>query len=92
MLRSMTDLENCAIGASDGPIGQVKDFCFDDDAWVIRYLVVDTGSWLSGRKVLISPISIRHPKWAEHLLPVTLSRAQVERGSLCTCRPCATTQ
>ena len=53
MLRSTDDLQNFAIGATDGHIGHVKDFYFDDDAWVIRYLVVDTGSWLSGRKVLI---------------------------------------
>jgi len=43
------------LAASDGEIGQVKDFYFDDQNWVMRYLVVDTGSWLSGRKVLISP-------------------------------------
>jgi hypothetical protein len=61
MLRSMKDLENYAINATDGLIGRIKDFYFDDDAWVIRYLVVDTGSWLSSRKVLISPISVCQP-------------------------------
>ena len=44
MLRSMNDLEDCAIRATDGSIGQVKDLYFDDKAWVIRYLVVDTGT------------------------------------------------
>jgi hypothetical protein len=78
MLRSMQDLENYAIGATDGPIGHVKDFYFDDDAWVIRYLVVETGSWLSSRKVLISPMSIQHPNWADRLLPVSISKAQVK--------------
>ena len=51
--------------ATDGAIGHVKDFYFDDEAWVIRYLVVDTGSWLSSRKVLISPIAIGHPNWTD---------------------------
>ena len=78
MLRSMKDLEGYAIGATDGPIGQVSDFYFDDDRWVIRYLVVDTGTWLSGRLVLISPISVKQPDWAHALLPVTLTRAQVK--------------
>ena len=78
MLRSLNDLENYAIGATDGSIGHVKDFYFDDDSWVIRYLVVDTGSWLSSRKVLISPVAIRHPDWAARLLPVSLSKAQVK--------------
>jgi hypothetical protein len=77
MLRSMQDLENYAIAATDGPIGHVKDFYFDDQAWVIRYLVVDTGPWLASRKVLISPISIHHPNWAYRSLPVSLSREQV---------------
>lgn len=39
MLRNTKDLENYAISATDGPIGHVKDFYFDDDAWVIRYLM-----------------------------------------------------
>ena len=59
MLRSIKDLEHYAIGATDGDIGRVKDFYFDDDSWVVRYLVVDTGSWLAGRSVLISPISLQ---------------------------------
>ena len=39
MLRSMSDLENYAIRAVDGTIGHVMDFYFDDETWVIRYLV-----------------------------------------------------
>jgi hypothetical protein len=80
MLRSMNDLENYAIGATDGPVGQVKDFFFDDDSWVIRYLVVETGSWLASRKVLISPIAIRGPNWADRLLPVSISMEQVRNS------------
>ena len=78
MLRSMNELEECAIRATDGIIGQVKDLYFDDKAWVIRYLVVDTGSWLSSRKVLISPIAIGHPDWTEKVLPVSITKQQVK--------------
>ena len=53
MLRSLKDLEDYTIRATDGKIGHVKDFYFDDAAWAIRYLIVDTGTWLSSRKVLI---------------------------------------
>jgi len=80
MLRSMKDLENYAIGASDGPIGHVKDFYFDDDSWVIRYLVVDTGSWLNGRQVLISPMAIRQANWLDRLLPMALTKEQVRNS------------
>ena len=80
MLRSMKDLKDYAIHATDGIIGQVKDFYFDDKAWVIRYLVVDTGSWLSSRKVLISPIAIGQPDWANKVLPVSITKEQVKNS------------
>ncbi len=80
MLRSMKDLEGYAIRATDGDIGHVKDFYFDDEVWVIRYLVVDTGSWLSSRKVLISPIAIGEPNWAGKVLPVSITKEQVKNA------------
>jgi len=80
MLRSMKELENYAIHATDGTIGHVKDFYFDDETWVIRYLVVDTGSWLSSRKVLISPIAIGHADWTGKVLPVSITKEQVKNS------------
>jgi hypothetical protein len=80
MLRSMKDMEDYTIGATDGIIGRVRDFYFDDEAWVIRYLVVATGEGTAGRKVLISPISIGQPNWSEKILPVSLTRAQVQKS------------
>ncbi|MCE2594890.1 PRC-barrel domain-containing protein [Motilimonas cestriensis] len=59
MLHSLNDLENFAINATDGDIGHTKDFYFDDKQWAVRYLVVETGSWLASRKVLLSPIAIK---------------------------------
>ena len=58
MLRSIKQLYGDKLGASDGEIGHVKDFYFNDQHWAIRYLVADTGSWLPGRQVLISPHSL----------------------------------
>ena len=78
MLRSVKDLEGYAVGATDGEIGRVQDFYFDDLAWVARYLVVDTGAWLSSRKVLISPMAIGRPDWTERLLHVWLTKEQVK--------------
>lgn len=80
MLRSMSDLQNYAIGATDGSIGHVEDFYFDDQAWVIRYLVVKTGAWLAGRKVLISHIAVGKPNWNERVLPVAITKAQVKNS------------
>ncbi|MEB0059706.1 PRC-barrel domain-containing protein [Variovorax sp. LG9.2] len=80
MLRNTQQITTCAIDAIDGAIGHVKDLYFDDDAWVIRYFVVDTGAWLSGREVLISPISIQQSKWARDTLPVSITRDQVRNS------------
>ena len=80
MLRNVKVLRGYAIRAKDGLIGKVDDFYFDDEAWGIRYLVVNTGSWLSGRTVLISPIALGHAGWMARQLPVSLTRAQVERS------------
>jgi hypothetical protein len=80
MLRRMKDMEGYSISATDGIIGLVKDYYFDDEAWVIRYLVVETGAWLSSRRVLISPISINQPNWSEKIIPAAITQEQV-RGS-----------
>jgi hypothetical protein len=58
MLFAVSGLQGCRIAASDGRIGAVKDFLFDDQSWKIRWMVVDTGDWLPGRKVLIPPSAI----------------------------------
>jgi len=80
MLRSMNDLQDYTMHATDGNIGHVKDCYFDDKSWAIRYLIVDTGSWLSNRKVLISPIAIRIPNWRERVLPVSITKEQVRNS------------
>jgi hypothetical protein len=58
MLRSIDSIIGYRLEATDGEFGRCKDFLFDDEKWVTRYMVVDTGKWLPGRKVLISPISV----------------------------------
>jgi hypothetical protein len=80
MLRSTKEMEHYSIGATDGVIGTVRDFYFDDQAWVIRYLVVGTDSWLANRKVLISPFAIGQPRWSDKIFPVSLTQAQVRNS------------
>jgi hypothetical protein len=80
MLRSIKTLEGFAIGATDGAIGKVTDFYFDDQAWAIRYVVVDTSSWLGGREVLISPYAIGAPDWSGRVMPVKVSKEQVKHS------------
>ena len=78
MLRNVKALRGYQMLATDGVIGEVDDVYFDDDCWAIRYLVVDTGGWLAGRKVLISPLAIGVPDWMGQRLPVSLTKARVK--------------
>jgi len=80
MLRKLDDLEGYPIEATDGAIGEVTDFLFDDESWVVRYLVVQTGEWLSSRKVLISPIAIGQPDWSYRTLRVPMTTDQVRNS------------
>jgi hypothetical protein len=80
MLRSVAELENYTIGASDGTVGSVQDCYFDDEAWAIRYLVVKTGTWLVGREVLISPLSVGSSDTAGRVLHVSISQDQVRNS------------
>ena len=80
MLRSIKQLYGKALGTAEGEIGHVKDFYFDDQHWVVRYVVADTGSWLSGRLVLISPHAFGNFHQDGDCLLVNLSRKQIENG------------
>ncbi len=80
MLRSAKDLKGYAIRAKDDEIGKVKEFLFDDQSWTIRYMVADTGGWLTGRLVLISPNALQGSDWENEVLPVSLTKEQVENA------------
>lgn len=78
MFYQLTKLRGYSIGAVDGEIGSVRDVYFDDEWWGVRYFVVKTGGWLSGREVLISPRAVRPGAWSDGVIPVDLTREQVE--------------
>lgn len=80
MLRNINKLKGMSIFAADGEIGTVEYLFFDDEAWAIRYLVVNTGNWLTGREVLISPRSISHVNWVEGGVNLSLTKDQVEQS------------
>lgn len=80
MLRSTRHLKGFRIGATDGDIGHVDACYFDDASFTVRHLVVDTGSWLAGRKVLISPMALREIDWDRGRINAALIKAQVEQS------------
>ena len=78
MHQDTKDLCGHRLTATDGDIGHIRDFYFDDTTWMIRYLVADTGNWLPGRLVLISPHSLGRFDPVSRTLGVALSRVQID--------------
>jgi hypothetical protein len=80
MLQVISALKGYAIEASDGRIGTVNDFLFDSEIWKVRWLVVDTGTWLTERKVLVHPAAIVRSDHERQAFAVKLTKAQVEES------------
>lgn len=88
MVKNINKLYGNKLNASDGNIGKIKDFYFDDQFWNIRYLVAETGTWLNERQVLISPFSIERLDSEDEVLIVNLTKKQIEDSpSIETHRP-----
>ncbi len=80
MQRSINSLSGFTIGATDGEIGKVKEFYFDDETWAIRYLVIETGNWFFNKKVLIAPQALLAPDWENKNFPVNLTKEQIKNS------------
>ncbi len=80
MIQSAGTLLNLELRARDGVLGKIKDFYFDDERWTLRYLVVETGTWLNSRKVLISTAVLDAADWEKGLMPVNLTQEQVRQS------------
>lgn len=81
MLRSLKQVESYKVSATDGDVGKVTDFLFDDQHWTTRYLVTDTsGFWEAAHLVLISPISFGSIDWAAKLFHVALTKDKIKNS------------
>jgi uncharacterized protein YrrD len=80
MFKLANNLIGNALHATDGEIGQVKDLLFDDRAWRVRYLVLDTGRWLPGRKVLLTPGDVTASDGDADTLSVAFDKEKVENS------------
>ena len=78
MLNKAKTLKGYKLDSLDGEIGKVKEFYFDDQHWTIRYLVADTGNWLTGRQVLISPYALVAVNKEEQHIAIDLTKKQIE--------------
>ena len=76
MLHLAHKVAGAAVRGTDGDIGTLEDFYFEEDRWTVRYLLVDTGHWFSGKRVLISPMSVRDG-WGRSGVQLSLTKDQV---------------
>jgi stress response protein YsnF len=79
-LRSTLAVNDYKVQASDGELGHIDDFVLDDETWAIRYLIVNTGNWWSGKKVLISTQWIKRVSWSDSKVFVDLARESVKKS------------
>jgi len=77
-LLNTKELVGNKLAALDGDIGHIRDFYFDDNIWVVRYAVADTGSWLTGRLVLLSPHAFGKLDQREKTLHINLRKLQIQ--------------
>ena len=80
MIHSLEQLKNLVLSAEDGDIGRSQDFLVDDRAWVVRYMVADTGQWLPKRKVLVFSELLGAPDWDTSRIPLQMPKAQLEKA------------
>jgi hypothetical protein len=77
-LRSVKSIDGYCLHGSDAAVGHVSDVIIDDHDWEVRYLVVDTGAWWSGHKVLLSPHWASRIDWAGRKVHVDMPCAAIK--------------
>jgi hypothetical protein len=80
MLRSVKSLYGYRIHAVDGDIGEMYGFLFDDKNWTVKYIVVDTSTWLVDRKVIIPPVAFKQPELEMGKFPVMLTKEEIKNS------------
>jgi hypothetical protein len=78
VLHRVKTLKGYRLKGLDGEIGKVEEFYFDDLHWTLRYLVADTGNWLRGRQVLISPYALVAVNEKEENIAIDLTKTKIE--------------
>jgi hypothetical protein len=78
MLRSANEIIGYSLNALDQDVGSCKDFLFDDRWWTIRHMVANTGGWMIGKKVLVSPTMINKPDWKTRKIFLNVSKDKIE--------------
>ncbi len=82
MMRNLKELLDYTARSTDGEIGTVYDFYFDENAWMVRYLVVKGGDWVDNRLLLFAPQALGQPDTQEKIYPVSLSSEVIQNSPI----------
>ncbi len=77
MQRDIISLTGYNMEATDGHVGKVEEFYFEDNTWLIRYLILKTGNWFVYRKAIIAQQAIVKSESRPGIFPVNLSKEQI---------------
>jgi hypothetical protein len=80
-LRSTKAVTGYHIQATDGPFGSVTDFMVDGRNWAIRELIVETGHWYAGKKILVLPENISRISYEDSTVFVSLATEDIKQTS-----------
>ena len=79
-LRSVKQVTGYQVQGSDGEIGHIEDFIVDEETWTIRYLVIDTSNWWTGKKVLVAPHWATRIRWEESKVYINLTKDEIKNS------------
>lgn len=79
-LRSVNEVLGYQVEAKNGAVGYIDDLIIDLQQWTINYLVIDTGSLLSSKTVLVAASWIDEFAWSVSKVFVNLTKESIEEG------------
>ncbi len=77
MFISIKSIGAYSVHCTDGELGVLEAFHFDDRTWSIRYLVININSLLNPKRVLLLPTAAYELSWSDHSIKVNLNKKQV---------------
>jgi uncharacterized protein YrrD len=77
---SVKGITSFNLGAIDGEIGTVKEIYFDDQNWILRYLIVKTGNFFKEKSILISTQALLAPDWDKQIFATNLTLDQIKNS------------
>ncbi len=80
MVHDLEKLIGASVIGTDGEIGRIRNFLFDDKSWIVRYMVIDVGSWLKRHDVIVLISAVENSDWEKRIFHIRLSREEARNS------------